>query len=79
MGSWSFLQIHVDAGESNEKIIRQFMECYFSEETYYEDMWGAEAGVIYPIFEGLPGIGFRFRSGIGAGKNDAEKLFYLVT
>ena len=78
MGSWSFSQIHVDAGESNEKIIRQFMECYFSEKTYFEDMWEAEVGVIYPIFECLPGIGFRFESGIGVDENDAEQLFYLV-
>ena len=47
--------------------IRQFMECYFSEKTYFEDMWEAEVGVIYPIFECLPGIGFRFESGIGVG------------
>ena len=78
MGSWSFSQNHVDAGESNEKIIRQFMECYFSEKTYFEDMWEAEVGVIYPIFECLPGIGFRFESGIGVDENDAEQLFYLV-
>ena len=78
MGSWSFSQIHVDAGESNEKIIRQFMECYFSEETYDEDIWGAEGGVIYPEFEGPLGIGFRFKWGIGAGEYEAEELFYLV-
>ena len=80
MGSWSFSQIHVDAGESNEKIIRQFMECYFSEETYDEDMWGAEAGVIYPIFECLPGIGFRFDRNKYDRKmqNEAERLFYVV-